>query len=327
MEANKDTPPQPDGFRRIVLCLDSFEASRCTAAFVRRLARPDTELTIVALTLDPDSLASQTPLGGPDSGLAHGKSQELMNRAIAESSRALASSVATLRTQAIDLAKAGVSAARALGREAQQVRADLLIVGIRQHHGLVRWFDPSVTNSLSRLAPCAMIVAPAEYDDARNAELQRILFAVDGSATSLAAVDTGASLASADTQIRVVYVVDRAISRSHVTPGTPLEDIYVKEGSQAIAAAQARLEARREVTRSLVSTDLISTDAGADNVSSVLLREAQHWNADVIVMGTHGRRGDARAYLGSVPNQVASLVEIPLLLVRESHDNRASNAT
>ncbi|WP_374729902.1 universal stress protein [Caballeronia terrestris] len=46
------------------------------------------------------------------------------------------------------------------------------------------------------------------------------------------------------------------------------------------------------------------------------MREAERWNADLIVMGTH-RRGVARAFFGSVANRVASLATIPLLLVRE----------
>ncbi|WP_306427259.1 universal stress protein [Caballeronia sordidicola] len=46
-------------------------------------------------------------------------------------------------------------------------------------------------------------------------------------------------------------------------------------------------------------------------------REAQSWHADLLVMGTHGRRGVVRCVLGSVANRVAGIARTPLLLVRQ----------
>lgn len=327
MEANQDTPPQSGGFRRIVLCVDSSEASRCAAAFARRLAGVATELTIAAVALDPHRFAPHAALAGLDFGIAHKELLEDAARAIAESRSAIADTAAAVRTRVIDLAKEKGDVAHALAREALADRADLMILGIRQHHGLVSWFDPSVTDRLSRLAPCAMIVVPAGYESARGAGVRRVLMAVDGSTTSLAAVDIGAMLATADTQIRVVYVVDRAIRHGGFVRMTALEDAFVKEGELAIASAAGQLESLSNVTQSQVLAELISTDNSNDDVSSALLREAERWNADLIVMGTHGRRGGARSYFGSVPNRVASLVKIPLMLVREQHDDKGSESS
>lgn len=325
MEANKDTLPQSGGFRRIVLCVDSSEASRCAAAFARRLAGTGTELTIAAVALDPHSFAPHAALSGLDFGVAHKELLEDAARAIDEARSVISDTAAAVRTRVIDLAKEKGDVAHALAREAQGDRADLMILGIRQHHGLVSWFDPSVTDRLSRLAPCAMIVVPAGYETTRDAGVRRVLIAVDGSPTSLAAVDIGAMLASSDTQIRVVYVVDRAIRHGGFARMTLLEDAFVKEGELAIAAAAGQLQSLSNVTHAQASAELISTDISDDDVSSALLRDAERWNADLIVMGTHGRRGGARSYFGSVPNRVASLVKIPLMLVRERHDEQAPN--
>ncbi|SAL68236.1 universal stress protein [Caballeronia humi] len=316
MEPNKNTAPKAGGFRRIVLCVDSSEASRCAAKFAGLFAQAGTELTIAAVALDPNLLAPHAALSGLDLDVAHRKLLEDAERAIAESSSALANTAASVRTQVIDLANERADVSHALAEEAHEDRADLMIVGIRQQHGLARWFEPSVADRLSQLAPCAVIVVPAGYASTREIGTQRILFAVDGSSTSLAAVNTGATLATPDTLIRVVYVVDRAIRYSDFVPMTLLEDAFVKEGELAIAAAAARLESLHNVARSLVSADPIRTDISAGDVSHALLREAERWNADLIVMGTH-RRGVARAFFGSVANRVASLATIPLLLVRE----------
>ncbi|WP_250518957.1 universal stress protein [Caballeronia sp. ATUFL_M1_KS5A] len=317
MESTKDAAPPSAGFARILLCLDSVEASRCAAAFTRRLAGPGTELTVAALALDPHLLASSGVLSGLDYDAAHEELQQGAQRAIVESMTMLAESAAAVRTRVIDLTNEGAGVADAVVAEAHDACADLLTLGIRQHHGLVRWFDPSVAGKLSQIAPCAMIVVPAVYVITRDIILQRILFAVDGSVTALAAVDIGARLAAADTRIRVIHVVDRAMSQGKFVQPNPSEDIFVNEGARALEAAARKLEPLRNVTPSLVSTDQISTATSEDDIASAILREAERWNADLVVLGTHGRRGDARAYLGSVPNRVASLIEIPLMLVRE----------
>ncbi|MCE4541790.1 MULTISPECIES: universal stress protein [unclassified Caballeronia] len=320
METDTDVPPRTSGFRRIVLCVDSSDASHCAARFARRFAQHGVELTIAAVALDPRPLAPHAALAGLDLGVARRELLDDAQRAIAESKSALANTAASVREHLIDLAKENGDVAHALADKAKAAHADLMILGTRQHHGLVRWLDPSVTDRLSQLAPCAMVVVPDKYESAREAGFQRILFAVDGSPTSYAAVNMGALLATPETEIRVVYVVDRAIRYSEFVPMTLLEDAFVKEGELAIAEAARRLESLRNVTRAHVSANLVSTDISADDVSHALLRDAERWNADLIVMGTHGRRGVARAFFGSVANRVASLARIPLMLVRDQHE-------
>ncbi|BCQ28966.1 universal stress protein (plasmid) [Caballeronia sp. NK8] len=322
MEADKDTTAHAGAFGHIILCVDSSDASRCAAAFARRFVRSDTQLTIAAVALDPHLFAPHAALAGLDFGVAHKELVEDAKYAIAESSSELANATASVRTQVIDLAKESGDVAHALARAAQVERADLMILGTRQRHGLARWLDPSVTDRLSQFAPCAMIVVPVGYDAARDAGIHRILFAVDGSPASLAAVDIGAALATPDTHIRVVYVVDRAVRYSDFVPVTALEDAFVKEGELAIAAAAERLESPPNVTRSHISADLISTDIASDDVSHALLREAERWSANLIVLGTHGRRGVMRAFFGSVANRVASLATIPSMLVRDQHGEK-----
>ncbi|SAL80012.1 UspA domain-containing protein [Caballeronia terrestris] len=326
MEETEDTAPQPGGFRRILLCLDSHEASGCACAFVRRLARPDSEITIAAVAPDPHLIATHAALTNVDVYRAQRELLEEAERAIEKASSALAKRSVAVRTHVFDLVKDGGDVARALTRRAQEDSTDLMIVVVRQHHGLVRWFDSSVVDALSRLSPCAMVVVPAGYEDAPDAGFQRILFAIDGSPTSFAALRTGVMLATPATQIRVVYVVNRAICDGSATCMAHLQDAFVKEGERAIAAADGQLQTLQDVMHLQVSADLISTDTAGDDISSALLRDAESWNADLLVMGTHGRRGGPRSYLGSVPNQVASLAKIRLMLVRERHGEPVTDA-
>ena len=43
---------------------------------------------------------------------------------------------------------------------------------------------------------------------------------------------------------------------------------------------------------------------------------ARLWNADLIVVGTHGRRGVGRMLLGSGAEQIVRLAPVPVLVVR-----------
>jgi nucleotide-binding universal stress UspA family protein len=307
---------QHDGFRRIVVCVDSSEASHCVAEFVRRLAGPLTEITIASVAPDPQRLIAHTALSGVDVEVAHKKLLEDAERAIDSLQNLLVDGTAAVRTQVIDLARETGDAAQTLSRiAAGEAGVDMMIFGIRQYHGLVSWFDPTVTDELSKLAACAMVVVPAGYASPRDTGLQRVLFAVDGSPASLAAVRIGAMLALPDTQMRLVYVVDCAMHHHGLVPATLLEDAFVKEGNEAITDALRQLQSLHGVTRPLISTELIRTKASADDVPGALLREAENWNADLMVMGMHGRRGIVRTYLGSVPHRVASLTTIPLIEV------------
>lgn len=61
---------------------------------------------------------------------------------------------------------------------------------------------------------------------------------------------------------------------------------------------------------------LIETQGIGEDVAGALQREAVRWDADVVVIGTHGRRGLAHAMLGSVAEKFIRLATMPVLLVR-----------
>ena len=57
-------------------------------------------------------------------------------------------------------------------------------------------------------------------------------------------------------------------------------------------------------------------DAMTQRVSDVVVDQARSWGAEIIVIGTHGRRGVRRALLGSDAEQIVRLAPMPVLLVR-----------
>jgi nucleotide-binding universal stress UspA family protein len=145
-----------------------------------------------------------------------------------------------------------------------------------------------------------------------------ILLAVDGSRTSDAALREALALArDARARLRIVHVIDSPYDYPDVMFGHvagDLEDLqqaWQKAGQvvldQALAVARAfGLEAEA----SLIET------AGR-RLPDAIVDEARSWGADLIVVGTHGRRGLDRLLLGSVAEGVSRTSPVSVLLVRD----------
>jgi nucleotide-binding universal stress UspA family protein len=130
------------------------------------------------------------------------------------------------------------------------------------------------------------------------------------------------TLAAKGAHLRALFVVDRTISFIDMVPMDVREEALVDEGKRALAKVA-------EVFTSLApgfSTDsgFLRTKRTGDDIAHAIVREAIRWPADLLVMGTHGRRGVAGWVLGSVSNRVARITATPLLLVRAAAD-RAEN--
>jgi len=111
--------------------------------------------------------------------------------------------------------------------------------------------------------------------------------------------------------VHAVYVVDRAVRLSDLVPIDMLENAFIDEGKAVLANAEPILGS----ATSSATTALLKTERAGDDVAHAIVRAADHWHADLVVMGTHGRRGMARWALGSVAQRVAQLTSVPHLLV------------
>ena len=143
---------------------------------------------------------------------------------------------------------------------------------------------------------------------------QQILVAVDGSETSSRALAAAIELArEAGARLEPLYVVDVPLM-SYDVPGydpSYVRDALVEEGRHVLADATALMSAAGvKGTSRLVETDL----TGDDTAHRILLA-AQELNADVVVMGTHGRRGVQRLVLGSVAEHFLRIATCPVLLI------------
>ena len=148
---------------------------------------------------------------------------------------------------------------------------------------------------------------------------RRILVPVDGSDTAARGLAEAIRLARAGGGcLRLVHVVDTmAIALS---PGggyalTPeLVAMLEQAGQELLDRARAEAEAAG------VAAETVRHDGLTQRVCDLVIDEAKRWGADLIVLGTHGRRGVRRALMGSDAEQIVRLAPVPVLLVRSAPD-------
>ncbi|MCI4431259.1 MAG: universal stress protein [Burkholderiales bacterium] len=144
---------------------------------------------------------------------------------------------------------------------------------------------------------------------------KRMLVADDGSEPGAAALNEAIKLAKSDGgELHIVFVVYRPKTFGHpIVNLAAIEAALETEGRAVLDRAAAQAQAAGVTA----STAMVA--AAREPVAETLLAEAANWQADLIVMGTHGRRGIGRAVLGSVAENLVRAANLPVLLVRVHH--------
>lgn len=177
-------------------------------------------------------------------------------------------------------------AAPLIARTAEEAGADLLVVGGYQHPSLARTLVGSTAERVLRLAHIPVLVA----SESRKGAFRRVLAAIDLSKQSRRVLEMAHSMAEADrADLRVLYVLEPL-------PMMLLEAAVYNE-------SEHRRHAREGMESSLEDAGLI--DAGVEarmregESGHEILEEAQDWDADLIVVGTHGFGFFDRLLVGS----------------------------
>lgn len=120
----------------------------------------------------------------------------------------------------------------------------------------------------------------------------------------------------------LLHIVD---TFEHITGFEPPE-VHIHEirprllraGQDLLEAAKAELEAQGVVA------ETVPIESRGERVSELIADYADEAGANLIVLGTHGRRGMDRLLIGSDAEQVARIAPVPVLLVRKKRDTVVS---
>ena len=140
-----------------------------------------------------------------------------------------------------------------------------------------------------------------------------ILVPTDGSPAAADAIDNAIDLAKTyDARLHALYVVD-ATSFATIDAGSEIVvEALENEGRKAVSEVEERAAD--------VGVD-VETNVVSGTAYRSILKYVDDENIDLVVMGTHGRRGVERFLLGSVTERVVRSAEVPVLTVRQGSDD------
>jgi nucleotide-binding universal stress UspA family protein len=149
---------------------------------------------------------------------------------------------------------------------------------------------------------------------------KRILVPVDNSDTSAAAIVEGRRFACDQcAKVKLVHVVDLAQfawSANEFLDVPQLQNALRQSGEKLLAELADGLRADGLE----VETHLLESWGG--NLALAIVKEAESWTADLIVMGTHGYGGLTHLLMGSVAEGVVHATPVPVLLVRAKANDK-----
>lgn len=182
---------------------------------------------------------------------------------------------------------------------ARKWSSDLIFVRAHVRKDLFHWMLGSVARAVVNDAPSSVQIVRDLPEDRKHTlnSGRRVLFATDGSETSTAAARALAERPwPEESEFRIVSVDEPwAMKSKKLDPGeaiTSADEVLASAGLNATA------------------------DVLSGNPKEVILEEAQKWDADLIVVGSHGRRGIKRFLLGSVSEAIAMNAKCSVVVVR-----------
>jgi nucleotide-binding universal stress UspA family protein len=145
---------------------------------------------------------------------------------------------------------------------------------------------------------------------------KKILVGVDGSATALRGLDEAVRVAKATGgRLMLVHVVNGLVLGADY----PLSAGYYQALLESLRESGAKLleRAAAVVRRADVPCEQKVIETLGGRAADEIVKEASAWQADLIALGTHGRRGLKRLAMGSDAELVLRMSRVPVLLVRD----------
>jgi len=254
--------------------------------------------------------------GGPwDTGVAYVPRDELDDRLRIDREALLERAVARLRRPGIGVAARLVTgrAASVIVDVAEEIGADLVILGARGHGAIERAFLGSVSAEVVDQTHCSVLVA-------RAPSARRILIGTDGSDVAMSAIAFvgGSRLFEASTA-RVINAVD--VDPSWWMGFTPGDAAFTVDPYVSVVdEGRVRGEKLTSAAAMLLRLDGLDTSTVVHEgpADAAIVQEARTWKADLVVVGTRGNGLMKRLLLGSTARSVLHHAAASVLVARRA---------
>jgi nucleotide-binding universal stress UspA family protein len=294
-----------------ILCPTDFsEVSAAAEGVATALAR-HYEATLHLLHVDPP-----TPLLSPYGEMPVDVRLFEDQRVQAEQDLATARDRARAAGVAADAEVRGGHPVREILALADDLPADLIVLGTHGRGGVEHLLLGSVAEKVMRKASCPVMIVPASAAGHSGARFSRILCPVDGSASSADAVAYAVSLARETDGRLILLSVVEIVPTSGEFGGLDGDEYRRLGTTHAKTLLQEAVPA--DVREWCTVEEVIATGKASDRI---LATAATH-DADVVVMGVRGRGAIDLMAFGSTTNEVIRRATCPVLAVHPQVKDR-----
>jgi nucleotide-binding universal stress UspA family protein len=284
-------------FSRILVGVDNSAVADEAVALGARLAREHDGQLILGHSVNGRPVVSQMAASGAFIDMSpfvddfRAEGEALLDRAIEVARRA-----------GVDATRHSLEGepAQRLLELAAQLQCSAIIMGTHNRGSLEQLFVGSTTQALLRAStiPVLTVRPGATHLDIGRRYFERIVVGIDDSEPSDAAVAAVLALPAEDrTQMFFISVADTAVD--------------CKQSERIVGKGVAEADISGACAKGRVI---------GGNPVEALLGAARERDADLLVLGSHGRRGLRRLFLGSVAERVVQSASLPVLVVRTQHD-------
>ncbi|MBS0290103.1 MAG: universal stress protein [Proteobacteria bacterium] len=146
---------------------------------------------------------------------------------------------------------------------------------------------------------------------------EHIVVAIDGSETAKIALHEAIKFAkdSANTKLHLLHVIDAIYVNWSMQPICPLDVVESLRNAGKDILEEARTQLRHLGVKKM-ETHLVELNQAEKRIADKIVEAAISVNADLIIIGTHGRRGVNLLVMGSVAIGIIKISPIPVLLIR-----------
>ena len=296
---------------RILCAVDGSECSRWGVQALEALAGREPEVVTLLHVVDPSALRAgkgRNPVAENRALAAMEKAGGILLREAERSARvALGQATTGPRTKFHATIVHG-PLARTIVRQAQWVKADLILIGSRGLSDIRGFLMESISRQIASIAPCSILVVKQPLP-----RLTRVVLAVDDSKHSRTAARF----------LRSFILPESATTTILSSAERPVTDLAVRYLSKAQVAELERpvLERATRVVTALRDEFLkegyaVDTDVQMGHVIDTIVKQVEADHADLLVIGSRDLTKSERFYLGSVSESLLRHAPCSILIVR-----------
>lgn len=297
----------PVPFRRILVPYDGSEPSGRALAFGIALGR-------LGIALDVAHVVDETPVFSQSEITADFYDPTPIIDALDEQGRALLGAVAErCRAAGVEVTTELVHDQPVVGilTFAERYGDELIVLGTHARSGLPRTFLGSTTEGVLRNGTLPVLAVSTMMSEPHEPPFGKVLVAIDESDPA----DAAAALAG-----RLSQTLGTRSVLCSVADTRDLYDKAVTYGyDPTVMVDELRDHAQDVIDRARVhggfAADTVTTIVLEDQPGRGIIAEAERSGVDAIVMGSHGRRGLQRLFLGSVAEHVVRHSPVPVFVV------------